>query len=265
MRILMCPPAEYKVLWEINPWMNKKNQPDKEKSWNQWHSLFEVYQKLRFKIFLIPPAKNLADMVFTANAGWGRKGSFLLSNFRCQQRRRETEFYKKWFKEHGFKTFSLPKNIYFEGQADIVTLKEAYLFGQGIRSSLLAKDFLQKKLFLQKPVIPIKIINERFFHLDTCLFYIAPIDTILYFPGAFDRESLVKIRKLKADKIEVSQKEASDFICNGIYYEDTVVLNKNSNRLVSFLKKKDLETIIVESSEFKKAGGGIRCLTLFLD
>ncbi len=261
----MCPPFEYKVLWEINPWMHVSNQPDKEKSWCQWHQLFEIYQKLGIKIYLLPPVAGLADMVFTANAAWGRKGSFVISNFKYPQRKKEAKYYKKWFKMHKFKTFSLPSNVYFEGQGDVVTLRETYLFGYGIRTSFQAKNWLKKYLNLQKPIIPLKITDEWFFHLDTCLFYMEPINTILYFPKAFDKKSQKKIKNLKADKIIVSEKEALNFICNGIYYEDTIVLNNASYRIVSLLKSKGINVIVLDSSEFKKAGGGVRCLTLFLD
>jgi len=261
----MSPPTDYRILWEINPWMNIKNQPNQKESWRQWHKLFEVYQKLGIRVFLIPLAKNLTDMVFTANAGWGRKGSFVLSNFKYSQRKREEKYYKKWFESYGFKVFFLPKNIIFEGQADVVTLREAYLFGHGVRTTFEAQDFLQKYLKLRKPIISLRMVDERFFHLDTCLFYVYPIDTIIYYPAAFDEESREKIKRLEVKKIEVTEQEAKNFICNGIYYEDTVVLNKGSQRIAPLLRKKGLDVVTLDSSEFQKAGGGVRCLTLFLD
>ncbi len=261
----MCPPTEYKIAWEINPWMSTKNQPDSYKAWYQWHRIFEIYQKLRIKIYLIKPVPELTDMIFTANSGWGRKGTFILSNFRYPERRPEREHFKSWFRMHGFKTITLPKNVYFEGQGDMVTLREAYLFGWGQRSSIESKDIIKKSLKLQKEIIPLRLINPKFYHLDTCLMYLAPINTIMYYPGAFDRESLKRIKKLEADKIEVNRKEAESFLLNGIYHEDTIVLCGESSRVASFLKKKGLEVITVDTSEFKKSGAGVRCLTLFLD
>lgn len=76
MRILMSPPTDYRILWEINPWMNIKNQPNSKESWRQWHKLFEVYQKLGIRVFLIPLAKNLTDMVFYCQCRLGEKRKF---------------------------------------------------------------------------------------------------------------------------------------------------------------------------------------------
>ena len=272
MRVLMCPPTEYKIGRKINHWMNPNNQPDKKRAWEQWHKVFEIYQKLGIKVYLIKPVPGLADMVFCANAAWGRKGNFVLSNFKWPERQAEQEHYKKWLRIYGFKTLNpFPENVTFEGQGDLITLKEAYLFGYGVRSSLTAKSFIEKKLKLKKEIIPLRLVDPkfpqdpRFYHLDTCLMYVAPIDTIIYYPGAFDKESQEKISRLKTHKIEVYEEEAENFTCNGVCFKNTVVLGGASRRIINLLKRKGLEVISIEMSEFKKSGGGLRCLTLFLD
>lgn len=266
MRVLMCPPTEYSIKWEINPWMSLDSQPDKNRAWAQWHRVFEIYQKLRMRVLLIQPVKDLSDMVFTANAAWGRKENFILSNFKHKERQPEIMHYRNWMEAHGFTTFSdLPKNVIFEGQGDFITLKEAYLFGHGVRSSLEAHEIVKKRFKLHKEIISLRLVDPRFYHLDTCLMYISPIDSVMYYPGAFDAESQKKIGALDADKMEVSEEEAVSFICNGVYSEDTVVLGTKSPRIISRLKRKGLDTISVDVSEFKKSGAGLRCLTLFLD
>lgn len=265
MRILMCPPTEYRIAWEINPWMDIKHQPDPQKAGLQWHRIFEIYQKLGIRVHLIKPVQGLSDMIFTANAGWGRKGTFILSRFRYPERRGEQLYFKSWLHHRGFKTIQLPANVYFEGQADLVTTKEAYLFGWGIRSSLRAKQCLKHYLKLQKEIISLRLVDEKFYHLDTCLMYLQPIDAILYYPGAFDKASRAKLNKLGAEKIEITRKEAKQFICNGVYYEDTIILCGANARITKMLRKRGLEVISVDVSEFKKSGAGARCLTFFLD
>ena len=265
MRVLMCPPTEFAIPWEINPWMDSKNQPDKEKAWRQWHGVFEIYQKLRLKVLLIQPVKGLCDMIFTANAAWGVKGNFIISKFKYPERRQEQEYFKKWFRSRGFKTIEPPAEINFEGQGDFVTLKDVYLFGHGIRSSLEVRDFIKQNLNLKKDIIPLKLINPKFYHLDTCLMYLHPINAIMYFPGAFDRESLNRIKCLGVETIEVAQDEAESFVCNGVYFEDNIILCGKTERISSMLKERGLEVITTDVSEFKKSGAGIRCLTLFLD
>lgn len=271
-RVLMCLPTEYAIKWEINHWMDKDIQPDKERAWEQWHRVFEIYQKLGIKVYLIKPVRNLADMTFAANAAWGRKGSFILANFKPEERRPEQAYYKAWLEAHRFKVFSsLPENVTFEGQGDFVTIKEAYLMGWGVRSSLEAKDYIKKSLKLNKEIIPLRLAdsefpdNPRFYHLDTCLMYLYPINAVMYYPDAFDKESQQRILDLDAEKIEVYKEEAENFVCNGIYHNETVVLANPSRRITSLLKKKGLDVISVDTSEFKKSGAGPRCLTLFLD
>ena len=265
MRVLMCPPTEFAVPWQINPWMNMENQPNKEVAWQQWHGIFEIYQKLRMKVLLIQPIIGLPDMIFTANAAWGRKGTFIISKFRHPERRPEQDYFKKWLQSRGFKTIEPPSEINFEGQGDLITTKEAYLFGHGIRSSLEAMDFVKNAANLQKEIIPLKLVNPKFYHLDTCMMYVYPINTVMYFPGAFDEDGLARIKNLEADKIEVTKEEAESFICNGVYFEDTIVLGGLTERVAPMLRDKGLEVITVDVSEFKKSGAGVRCLTLFLD
>jgi N-dimethylarginine dimethylaminohydrolase len=269
MEVLMSPPTEYTISWEINPWMDTKNQPDLERSWNQWHKLFETYQKLKIKISLILPRKKLADMVFVANAGWNVGRKFVLSNFKYPQRKKEEKYYEKWFKEHGFRVFRLPREVHFEGQGETTELKDCYLFGYGFRSDFEARDYLQRYLKPRKPIIPLRLIDERFYHLDTCLFYIESIDTLIYFPKAFDAESQRKIKKLNSRKFEVSEKEAKSFVLNSFSFKNSVILNagnlKNQSRIVPFLHQKGLKIINLDTSEYLKSGGGIKCLTYILN
>lgn len=272
MRVLMCPPTEYSVRWEINHWMKKDIQPDRELAWEQWHHIFEIYQKLGIRVYLIKPARNLADMTFAANAACGRNGNFVLANFKPEERRSEQPYYKAWLRFHNFKVFaSLPKDVTFEGQGDFVTTKEAYFMGWGVRSRLEAKSYIERSLKLNREIIPLKLVDEefpespRFYHLDTCLMYIYPINAIMYYPEAFDKESRQRIQDLKMGKIEVYKEEAENFVCNGVYHGKTIVLAKPSRRIISLLERKGLDVISVDTSEFKKSGAGPRCLTLFLD
>lgn len=265
MRVLMCMPTEYKVTWEINPWMSLEDQPDAFLAWQQWHNLFLQYQRLPLRILLVPQAKGLYDMIFSANAGWGRKGKFVLANFRHPERRREQPYWKNWLESFGIKTLTLPKDIYFEGQGDWITTKEVYLFGWGQRSSFEAHRWIANAMRLKKEVVPLRLIDPKFYHLDTCLMYIAPLDTIMYYPQAFDEQSRDAIQRLSAEKIEVTREEAESFICNGVYFGDTVILGGTTKRIANKLRRQGLEVITVDVSQFKKSGAGVRCLTLFLD
>ncbi len=47
-------------------------------------------------------------------------------------------------------------------------------------------------------VIPLKLIDEKFYHLDTC-FYPLLDDTVMYYPEAFNSDSLQIIEKNVAE------------------------------------------------------------------
>lgn len=265
MKVLMCLSPYYRVNYEINPWMKKDNQPVLDKALEQHLNLLGVYVKLGVRVEMLESVENLPDMVFTANAAAGKDGLFVLSNFRHAERRLEQEYYKRWFLDHGFDVLLLPPHIYFEGQGDFITLEEAHCFGYGIRSSIEALERIQKHLKLSKKIVSLRLVDDRFYHLDTCFMYIKPLDAILYYPAAFDYESKRRIKEFRAEKIEVTEEEALTFVCNGVYVGKTVILGSKIERIEKLLRDKGLEVVTVDVSEFKKAGGSVRCLTLFLD
>lgn len=268
MRILMCLPTEYQILWEINPWMDKNNQVDEQLSWQQWYRVYDTFQSLGIYVSLIKPGKKFADMVFTANAGFSLGRRFILSNFRYSERKVEEVLFKDWFKNEGFEVFEMPKNIFFEGQGELLPVgNQCLLFGYGFRSDLRAKEYLEKYLKTNKEIIPLRLVDNRFYHLDTCLFYIDVLDTIVYYRKAFDEESLKKISKLKSKKLEVSEEEALNFSLNSFSYKDKIILTDNgklNNKvglIEQYARSHRLEVIKLNMSEFLKSGGGIKCIS----
>lgn len=292
----MCPWTFPDVQWKINPFMDKKNKPDAEKARLEWTMLFESYLQLGIEVKMISPRPGLHDMVFTANAGWGRKGAFILSKFFHQERRNEIKFYKEWFQKNGFEVIKMPNepdaSPYFEGQGDLITTNEGYFFGWGIRSSFEAIEHISQIFSLGKKRITLRLIDPHFYHLDTCLFSWKPLELIMYYPGAFAEEDLQKIRKSSLDKIEVTREEAMNFVCNSVYCDKTAIIGGLNKRLLKIFKDrgfaifivkniKDLPRIFEKHLQFNcktpvvislpkpvellKAGGSYRCCSLFLD
>ena len=268
MRILMSLPIEYQILWEINPWMDKNNKVNEELSWQQWYKVYDTFQSLGIYVSLIKPGKKFADMVFTANAGFSLGRRFILSNFRYPERKVEEVLFKNWFKNEGFEVFEMPKNIFFEGQGELLPVGNQYLlFGYGFRSDIKAYDYLKKYLKTDRHIIPLRLVDDRFYHLDTCLFYIGILDTIVYYPKAFDEESLKRISKLKSKKLEVSEEEALNFSLNSFSYKDKIILTDNENLrnkvslIEEYAKSHHLQVIKLNMSEFLKSGGGVKCIS----
>jgi len=191
-----------------------------------------------------------------------------LSTFRHKQRRGEIHYFQKKFTELGF-SISKPRRFY-EGHGDTLPYGNDYMiFGYGrtgLRSSktgvISAACFLEKK----SPVF-LPLINEHFYHLDTCFCPIA--DTILYYPPAFTKAGKSAIRGMcHGAFIEASKKDAENFVCNSVPVETAsgwkLISNKPTAKLTQELRDFGIQIIEVDTSEFKKAGGGPRCLTIFI-
>lgn len=259
----MCPPQYFDVDYEINPWMNIKNKPDIKLAQKQWQDLHETYQTLNAKVNLVEQVKGQPDMVFTANAGLVYENKFIPSQFKFRERKGEEPHFIKWFKDNNYKIQRLSPAIDFEGEADRIFYGKKIIMGYGFRSSLAAHLEISK--ILNKQVISLELINPNFYHLDTCLAYFDYTDTIIYYPQAFSHESREKIKKEFKNIIEVSDDEAFKYACNSININNKVVINENCPKVYSQLKKYNYNIHILNTSEFMKAGGSIKCMTLILN
>src|SRR5665811_579340 len=65
-----------------------------------------------------------------------------------------------------------------------------------------------------------------------------------------------------ASIIWVSETDAKNFACNAISIDQTIIMHKASAELKSALAKRGFEVIETDVSEFIKAGGACKCLTL---
>src|SRR3989344_2804303 len=182
--VLMCRPNYFGILYEINPWMNKKNQPDKKLALEQWLKLTSALALAGVELNFIEPREGLPDMVFTANAGLIYKNQIVLSNFHPKERRGEISHFNKWFGDRGYAVLGAPRNSFFEGHGDALWMGESLICGYGLRSSeagvKIAAEMIEKK-----PIV-LKLANKHFYHLDTCLCPIPEKNLILYYPSAFD-------------------------------------------------------------------------------
>ena len=64
-------------------------------------------------------------------------------------------------------------------------------------------------------VLPLELVDPRFYHLDTCFCPLAP-DMALYYPGAFDEYGRSVLQRRIARLIEVVAEEAVSFSCNAV-------------------------------------------------
>jgi N-dimethylarginine dimethylaminohydrolase len=265
-KILMCAPDHFGVDYVINPWMeHNRGKTDAALVAQQWNGLRDAIAKLT-DVVLIPPQPGLPDMVFTANAGMVLGDIAVASRFRSNERRGEEAFFRPWFQQNGFKLAPWPNNVFFEGAGDCLLDRGQKIIwtGFGIRSDEGSLTFLGK-LFPEWRVEGLRLIDPRFYHLDTCF---CPLEGgyALYFPAAFYPESRQKIESaIPKDKlIAVEEADALTFSCNAVDLDHHVIVSAASLGLQKRLADVGFKAVITPLTEFLKAGGTAKCLTLKL-
>jgi N-dimethylarginine dimethylaminohydrolase len=261
-RILMCPPDYFGIEYEINPWMNVRVGSDAERSQRQWSALEETLRDLGVAVDLIEPVPGLPDLVFTANAGLVHRNLFLSSRFRFGVRQGETAYFEDWARRRGLEVVELPEGCHFEGAGDALFCGETLFAGYRFRSDVRSHQWVGE--YLGVAVLPMELIDPRFYHLDTCFCPLAP-DQALYYPGAFDEYGRSVLRDRIPNLIEVAAEEAISFSCNAVVVGRTVVLNQGAPKLAETLSAAGFAVRLLGFSEFIKSGGSAKCLTLRVD
>lgn len=260
--ILMCPPDFYGIEYEINPWMSRSRGSDVTAARRQWEDLCTALEAAGARISLLDPVPGLPDLVFTANAALIYKQAAVVSHFRHVERQGEEPVDAAWLTANGFEVRRLPDDIFFEGAGDALFCGDTLFAGYRIRSHARGHQLVGESLGVR--VIPVELMDDYHYHLDTCFCPLAD-DAAVYYPGAFDAYGL---RALKAHirlLIAVERDEARRFACNAVVVGRTVVTNTGCPKLHDDLRRHGFQTVETQLDEFVKAGGSAKCLTLRLD
>ena len=263
--ILMCPPTYFAVGYAINPWMHGNvGQLDKALAMRQWNQLHDEIATVA-DVVLMEPQPGLPDMVFTANAGTVYRDHCVVSRFYHEERVGEEAHFARFFREHGLEVLELPEDLAYEGAGDsLIDRSHGWLWaGYGFRTDLSTHGTLAD--WLGVDVLSIRLVDPRFYHIDTCFCPLAG-GYLLYHPPAFSDESqrLIEARVPSEKRIEVNVRDAGNFACNAVNVGRKVFLNQASATLRARLEKRGFEVVQVALTEFLKSGGSAKCLTLKL-
>ena len=265
---LMCPPRFFDVQYVINPWMEGNlHAPSAALAQQQWEHLHAAVAAFA-EVLLIEPQPGLPDMVFTANAGLvhplGNHGIAALSRFRCAERTGEEAHFQRWFEAAGFEVRAMPPDAPFEGEGDALFTPDGGRLwaGYGWRTAEASHRCLQE-LWPACEVVPLRLVDPRFYHLDTCFAPLANGD-LLYYPPAFDDASLGRIEAFytPGQRIAVGEEDALRFACNAVNVGEQIVLNQIRAPLRATLASRGFTVTEVALSEFMKSGGAAKCLCL---
>jgi N-dimethylarginine dimethylaminohydrolase len=272
----MCPPEYFEVSYAINPWMDPTAPVDPELAGKQWQRLRETLVELGHTVHELAPVPGLPDLVYAANGGFVLDGVAYGARFRYPQRAAEAAVHRAWYRESGARVVT-PAEVN-EGEGDLVWTGRSILAGHGFRTGLAAHQ--EVRAVFGRPVVSLRLVDPRFYHLDTALavlddapqrdasrFAGDPADhsaRIAYFPGAFSAASQRILRQLFPDALVADEADAAGFGLNVVSDGRQVVLNAEATGMAAKLARAGYTPVPVELSELKKGGGSVKCCVLEL-
>lgn len=257
----MCPADYFGIEYDINAWMHEENQVSTATAQKQWQKVYDIYTKqLKWEVELAPPVPHLPDVVFATDCCLIRNGRVLLSSFRYPERQPESAHFETWFRAHGYTKIQQAAH-FFEGGGDNLFIGNKILAGHGFRSAPEAADEIHD--FFGLEVVPLKIVDPFFYHLDTSVAVLSD-DTVAFYPPALDEASQKRLRAAVPNVIEATLEEARGFGLNAVSDGRTVITSDESESLLQKYRDAGFTVIGTPILEFRKSGGGVKCMTLDL-
>jgi N-dimethylarginine dimethylaminohydrolase len=275
-RFLMCPPRHFAVSYAINPWM----QPG---DWSraagtlaaaarrEWQGLHDTLAGLGAAIELAPPAPDVPDLVFTANAAVVLDRVALLARFRHGERQGEEPHFAAAFaalEQRGVidDVRPLPPGLVLEGAGDCVhdATRDLFWLGFGPRSDAAARAAVADTF--GREVVALELADARFYHMDTALCPL-PGGEILFVPQAFTTagRDAIAARAGPQSLIAVGDGDAQALAANAVAVGRHLVMSACSAPLRAQLRERGYAVITTPLSAFLRSGGAAFCLTLRLD
>jgi N-dimethylarginine dimethylaminohydrolase len=273
-RYLMCRPEHFTVSYTINPWMQPQNPTDTQLAVRQWQALYDTYISLGHEVQLIDPIEGLPDMVYTANGGFIIDNIAYGAKFRFQERVPEGPAFMDWFRDNGFEVVE-PREVN-EGEGDFLLVGDTILAGTGFRST--GDSHREIGEVFNREVVSLKLIDPRFYHLDTAIAVLDPVEgpaagseaggveraNIAYLEHAFDEESRAILAERYPDAIRVSDEDGAVFGLNSASDGLNVIISPRAKGFEAQLRERGYNPVLVDLSELLLGGGGIKCCTLEL-
>jgi N-dimethylarginine dimethylaminohydrolase len=256
----MCPPEYYAVRYAINPWMDTGSPVDAELALKQWEWLRETLIGLGHTVHTLDPRPGLPDMVYAANGAFVVDGTVYGARFMYAQRIAEAEAHRAFY-EAAARQWRFVGPVHTnEGEGDFAYLPAAYggivLAGYGFRTEPAAHAEAQEAL--GRPVVSLRLVDPRFYHLDTALGVLDDA-RVAYYPGAFSASAQRVLSQLFPDALLADEADARAFGLNLVSDGRHVVLNSEASGLAAKLDAAGYVPVPVELSELKRGGGSAKC------
>ncbi len=271
--VLMVRPLHYSVEYVINPHMaDQVGKVDKIEANNEWNLVRSLFDQIGMNINVIEDQEGLPDMVFCANQSLpyidedGNEHAFM-SIMHADERKDEVPYIEQWYRQNGYEIHYLDEDKIsdFEGCGDAIwhTGKRLLWGGYGYRSSLEAYETISDTFDV--PILALELVDESFYHLDTCL-CVLDEHTALIYPEAFTDEGLEMINKMFDTIIQASKYEAEElFACNASCPDGrNVIIQQGCTDVNKNLRDNGFSVHEVSTYEYLKSGGSVFCMKMLL-
>lgn len=268
-QVLMVDPTYFTVDYIINPHMkNNIGTVNKTTADTEWKHLKSTFEEIGLTTHAISGKKDLPDMVFCANQSLpyidpDGERHVIMSIMHSDHRKKEVTYIEQWYRDHGYHVHHLDADKIdgFEGCGDAVWHRHRRLLwgGYGFRSSV--KAYREVSDIFDVPVITLELIDDDFYHLDTC-FCVLNETTVLIYPKAFTNDGLQLINRLFDHVIHANEDEAkNNFACNAICPDGkNVLIQRGCTETTDQLEQREFTVHPIDTNEFLKSGGSVFCM-----
>lgn len=288
--VLMGDPAYFSVLGGANPhtrdrWGRKKSV-NIELAIRQWRGLRALLINHGLNVVVISPDATRPGLVYPANAGVRFGRDFILSNL-TPTRAAEAETYRRMVSGLGFACRRISQR--FEGEADFFPAGSVllYTYGDiraqrfvphwgwppwrriyGFRSDPAALEEIAAFNVLDRPVVKIRLRDERYYHGDTCLCSFGPGRCFLlaWLPALDPRDADALRGRFGTNLCPLSEADAALYAANSFAFssgsEQFLVMPRGiSEKLIAWIRQRRVRILFADVSEFlRKGGGSVKCM-----
>ncbi len=267
-----------------NIWMQELS-PEKRiinhnKALSQFMELYSFLSRHAI-VYLLPSYPGLQDQTYVANLGivlpHTKEKIVVISNYRSEPRRDESEIGREFFKLMNFTVKDAPP--YFEGEADLKHIKDnVYVGAHGIRTSKDALDWFSKSFDMK--VIPFLMSNEYLYHLDCCVLplssecvavctEIAEPSTVKelekyveIYDVSFNDTYMGLMNSVRCGNYLLCASDIDELSPSHKYYKQEKLKINSLNNIGLYLR---LEPVYFNLSEYYKSGALLSCMIMHLN
>ncbi len=288
--VLMGDPEHFSVVGGANPHTRdkygRKKTVDRVLAIEQWRDMRDLLRGLGLHVAVVPPHAAHPGLVYPANAGFRHGDVLVLSNL-TPTRTGEQPIYRAVIESLGLRCATIGAR--FEGEADLFPAGDVYLFTHGrirrqrfvprlgwppwkrvygFRSNPRALDEIAASAPLGREVLRAKLVDERYYHGDTCLCsFGSDRSLLLAYTPALHPDSAARLRERFRDRlIEINDADAAIYAANSFALvsggQSLLVMPEGvSSNLVDAIRARGTRVVTADVSEFhKKGGGSVKCM-----